>query len=180
MVSLSWEYRGMHWCYGLPNSCTAPISFPGGTDAISRPYNGTGRKSMSRGKVLEHCLLSHAQIMFFALILLALALGFIKLSILSFYRRIFVTNRGTTTDIIIKLSMSVVSLWTVAFVLLTTFCCGTKFAANWASVSEQLQNCPVGSTNKYGLAVSDLMLDIFIFILPLPFVSLSRDRLSIR
>ena len=131
-------------------------------------------------KILEHCLLSHAQIMFPALILLALALGFIKLSILSFYRRIFVMNRGTTTDIITKLSMSVVSLWTIAFVLLTTFCCGTKFAANWGSISEQLQNCPVGSTNKYGLAVSDLMLDLFIFILPLPFVSLSRDRLSIR
>ena len=170
----------MHWCYGLPNSCTTPIPLPGGTDAISRPYNGTGRKGMSHGEYSRALLLNHAQIMFPALILLALALGFIKLSILSFYRRVFVTNRGTTTDIITKLSMSVVSLWTIAFVLLTTFCCGTKFAANWGSISEQLQNCPVGSTNKYGLAVSDLMLDLFIFILPLPFVSLSRDRLSIR
>ena len=117
--------------------------------------------------------------MFPALILLTLALGFIKLSILSFYRRIFVTNRGTTMDIITKLSMLAISLWTLAFVLLAIFCCGTKFAANWGSVAEQLQSCPVGFAIKYGLAISDLMLDLFIFILPLPFVSLSQDEFTI-
>ena len=108
-----------------------------------------------------------------------MALGFIKLSILSFYRRIFVTNRGTTMDIITKLSMLVISLWTVAFVLLTIFCCGTNFTANWGPIAEQLQDCPVGITIKYGLAISDLILDLFIFILPLPFVSLSQHEISL-
>ena len=108
-----------------------------------------------------------------------MALGFIKLSILSFYRRIFVINRGTTMDIITKLSILVISLWTVAFVLLTIFCCGTKFAANWGPIAEQLQDCPVGLTIKYGLAISDLILDLFIFILPLPFVSLSQNEISL-
>lgn len=77
-------------------------------------------------------------------------------------------------DMMTRLSVLVVCLWTVAFVLLTTFCCGTKFAANWGPIAEQLQDCPVGETNKYGLAISDLILDLFIFILPLPFVSLSK------
>ena len=76
-------------------------------------------------------------------------------------------------DIITRLSVLVVCLWTVAFVLLTTFCCGTKFAANWSAIPEQVQDCPVGQTNKYGLAISDLILDVFIFILPFPFVSSS-------
>ena len=82
-------------------------------------------------------------------------------------------------DIITKLSMLVVSLWTVAFVLLTIFCCGLNFAANWGPLAEQLQDCPVGFTIKYGAAISDLILDLFVFILPLPFVSLSQDKLSI-
>ena len=108
-----------------------------------------------------------------------MSLGFIKLSILSFYRRIFVTNRGTTMDIITKLSMLVISLWTVAFVLLTLFCCGTKIAAHWGPIAEQLQDCPVGLTIKYGLAISDLVLDLFVFILPLPLVSFSQHEISL-
>ncbi|KAK0511778.1 hypothetical protein JMJ35_006351 [Cladonia borealis] len=125
---------------------------------------------LERALYLDPTTVLVEKILFPALIILTLALGFIKLSILSFYRRIFVINRGSTMDIITKLSMSVILLWTIAFVLLTTFCCGTKFAANWGSIPEQLQNCPVGSTNKYGLAISDLILDLFIFILPLPFI----------
>ena len=78
-------------------------------------------------------------------------------------------------DIITKLSILAISLWTVVFVLLTIFCCGTKFAANWGPLPEQLPDCPGEFTIRYGLAISDFILDLFIFILPLPFVSLSQD-----
>ena len=100
-----------------------------------------------------------------------LAYGFIKLSIVAFYRRIFVIHRGFAIDILTKATSVVVILWTFTFIMLIVFACGKHFWANWGATGDQLIYCPVAFTSEYGLAISDLILDAFIFLMPLPFVS---------
>lgn len=119
--------------------------------------------------VAEHTL----QIEYPFQILLMLAYGFIKLSIVAFYRRIFLTHRGSITDILTQATSVVIILWTFTFIMLIVFACGKHFWANWGSTGDQLVYCPVAFTSEYGLAISDLILDAFIFLMPLPFVSAS-------
>ena len=60
--------------------------------------------------------------------------------------------------------------------MLMVFACGKHFRANWGATGDQLIYCPVAFTSEYGLAISDLILDAFIFLMPLPFVSASTIR----
>lgn len=101
-----------------------------------------------------------------------LAYGFIKLSIVAFYRRIFVTHRGFAVDLLTKITSVVIILWTFTFIMLIVFACGKHVWANWGSTGDQLLYCPVAFTSEYGLAISDLILDCFIFLMPLLFVGL--------
>lgn len=103
-------------------------------------------------------------------IFLMLAYGFIKTSIVSFYRRIFVIHRGSFIDLLTKATIVVIVLWTFTFIMLIVFACGKHFWANWGATGDQLLYCPVAFTSEYGLAISDLILDGFIFLMPLPFV----------
>ena len=100
-----------------------------------------------------------------------LAYGFIKLSIVAFYRRIFVTHRGFAVDLLTKATSVVIVLWTFTFIMLIVFACGKHFWANWGATGDQLIYCPVAFTSEYGLAISDLILDAFTFLMPIPFVS---------
>ena len=99
------------------------------------------------------------------------AYGFVKLTIVAFYRRIFVIHRGCTFDILTKVFCVVVSLWTFAFILLVIFACRNHFWAIWGTTEEQTDLCPVALNYQYGLVVSDLILDGIVFLMPLPFVS---------
>ena len=89
-----------------------------------------------------------------------IAYGCIKLSIVAFYRRLF--------DITTKVTMLVIFLWSIAFILMIIFACGTYFWANWGSTLDQLKFCPIAFTSEYGLTISDLILDVFIFFMPIP------------
>ena len=100
-----------------------------------------------------------------------LAYCFIKLSIVAFYRRIFVTHRGFAVDLLTKGISVVIILWSFTFIMLIVFACGKHFWANWGATGEQLIYCPVAFTSEYGLAISNLILDALIFIMPIPFVS---------
>ncbi|KAI9648976.1 hypothetical protein NHQ30_001542 [Ciborinia camelliae] len=109
-------------------------------------------------------------------IFLMLAYGSIKLSIVAFYRRIFVVGKNDAFDIISKISAATIFLWTVAFIFIIIFDCGTAVWANWGSTTAQLQYCAIGFTSEYGLAISDFLVDILVFLLPLPIIW--RLRLS--
>lgn len=103
--------------------------------------------------------------------------GFIKLSIIAFYRRIFVTNKNTIFDIVTKILAVVVFLWTVSFFLIDIFACGGHVTANWGSLSEQSKYCEaIGYTSEEGFAVSDLIINVFVIASPLPLVSSSNIR----
>lgn len=98
--------------------------------------------------------------------------GFIKLSIIAFYRRIFVTRKNSAFDIVTKTLALVIFLWTFTFLLIDIFACGGHVTANWGSLEEQNKYCDtIGYTSLEGFAVSDLIIDIFVLASPLPLVS---------
>lgn len=101
---------------------------------------------------------------------MVLAFGFIKLSIIFLYRRLFVTCRGTLFDWATKISSSVVILWTISFFFGFVFSCGTHFSAAWGSLEESAKYCrELHLDNPF--VVSDLVTDIMILCIPLPVVS---------
>ncbi|KAI4246697.1 MAG: hypothetical protein LQ352_006318 [Teloschistes flavicans] len=100
-----------------------------------------------------------------------LGYGFVKTSIVLFYRRIFVTSKRTPFDIATKITIAVVFLWTIAFILMVIFACGSEFDANWGSPAAQHVYCnKIGFTSEEGLAGSDLVLDVVLLALPIPVV----------
>ena len=81
--------------------------------------------------------------------------GFIKLSIIAFYRRIFVTQKNSVFDIVTKIFALVIFLWTMTFILLLIFGCGGHVTANWGSPNEQSIYCDaIGYTSEEGFAIS--------------------------
>ncbi|KAG8527122.1 uncharacterized protein KY384_008551 [Bacidia gigantensis] len=95
-----------------------------------------------------------------------LALGFIKLSILFFYRRVF---RGRIFDLLNWTLITLVVLWTLGFFLVQVFDCGTRFYVNWGRLSD-LQKCLSSFKQLLACSISDVIIDIFILILPMPLI----------
>lgn len=100
-----------------------------------------------------------------------LAFGFIKLSIICLYRRLFVTGKGTIFDWATKISISIVILWTISFFFGFMFDCGTHFSAAWGSLEGFAMYCGASLQLDNPFVVSDLITDIMILCLPLPVVS---------
>ena len=96
-------------------------------------------------------------------------LAFTKMSALFFYRRIFCVGSYTrVSNLVIILSIAIVSCWLITFEFLAGFQCGTHFAALWDETYAQY--CFLSFPYLYGLAISDFLLDIWILALPIPLV----------
>jgi hypothetical protein len=98
--------------------------------------------------------------------------GLIKLSILAFYRQIFVVNqKNSIFNRIVIVAAWVIFLWTITFILIVIFPCGVHVDNNWGTASQQIAHCLViGYTSLDGLAASDFILDLFLICLPLPMI----------
>lgn len=100
-----------------------------------------------------------------------LALGFMKLSVLFFYRRIFSVGRFTVVStVVIVITIG----WMLAFFFGFVFTCRLNFSANWGSLAGISENCPFGFLPTIIFTVLDAVLDLCILILPLPCVGLVR------
>lgn len=101
------------------------------------------------------------------------AFGTAKLSVLFFYRRIFVSS----SDVFGWLSLGmvgVVVIWTLGFFFAILFRCGTQFWALWAPLKFLLANC-YGSTPMFqAFCISDVITDVLILAMPIYWV---RDLL---
>lgn len=95
-----------------------------------------------------------------------LALGPIKLSILFFYRRIFL---GHLFGFFSWSLIILVILWTLGFLLTLIFDCKTHFDTNWGPLSD-LERCLDTFTQFLAYSISDVITDVFILVLPLPLV----------
>lgn len=100
---------------------------------------------------------------------MVLAFGFTKLAITYFYRRLFVSCRGSPFDWVTRIAIAIVVLWTVSYFFGFIFGCGTHFSANWGSVEDEAY-CTALLDLDNSFVVSDLVTDIMILCLPLPVV----------
>lgn len=97
-----------------------------------------------------------------------LALGFVKLSILYFYRRIFCVVKGDIFDWINKIVVVITIAWSVSFFFAILFSCGTSFYAQWGSIEDTMKHCKIGMPLQNGYGISDFILDVFVLIMPIP------------
>lgn len=96
-----------------------------------------------------------------------LELGVIKASILLFYRRLFTLRKHL---IINNVVFAVVVAWGVAFTLVIVFQC-LPVSTIWTQFEIDYTPYCINQQAAYmGLAVSDLILDLLIFALPVPVV----------
>lgn len=104
-----------------------------------------------------------------------LALATIKLSILFFYRRIF---RGRAFDIASWILIGVVGAWAVTFFIAILAACGTSVAANFQTLGALKRECVDTFDILIALAVSDVVVDLAILIMPIPLVSLMKGSVT--
>ncbi|CAG8950862.1 hypothetical protein HYFRA_00003079 [Hymenoscyphus fraxineus] len=111
------------------------------------------------------------QIEFAITILIVLAYGFIKLSILFFYRRLFVTERkGGILNTLAWILVAIIIAWMLTFIFLTIWGCGTHYTANWGSLQDLITYCSNGLQREEALYVSEFVTNILLVALPIPTV----------
>ena len=106
--------------------------------------------------------------MFF--ILTVVAYGCIKLSVLFFYRRLFVNGTSRTFDYITKIAIGIIAVWTLTFFFMQLLMCGPHIEKNWGPLID-FESCLDGFQYDNGLFISDLITDILVICLPLPIVN---------
>ncbi|GAB1192735.1 hypothetical protein APSETT444_001930 [Aspergillus pseudonomiae] len=109
-----------------------------------------------------------AKIEFYFQLFMIAAYGFIKASIVLFYRRIFVSNKKSRFAIISNICLAVTVVWAVAFFLLFLFGCKTKVYLHWAPIQEVREHCGDPLAAESALVISDLITDLAILLLPFP------------
>jgi len=106
-------------------------------------------------------------------------LAFVKLSALFFYKRIFDTPGRSmrTFRIILWTSIALVAIWFVSFMFVTGLQCGTHWSALWADPETHAEYCTILLPSTYGGVIIDVILDVWIIALPLPWIyRLHMDR----
>jgi hypothetical protein len=96
-------------------------------------------------------------------------LGIIKLSVLSFYRRIFVIEKRNARNGH-NLLACIISLWIGGFTLTFMFACKGHFSAWWTSAFSLMTKCIDTLELLFAFAVTDFVLDAAVILLPIPVV----------
>ena len=99
--------------------------------------------------------------------------GLVKLSIILFYRRLFVVGKTGAFNFITVGVATVVGLWTIAFLCVFIFGYRFRFTAHWGTVLGG-RSYRFSFKMEEAMAASDLVLDIFVFFLPFPPVRAHR------
>ena len=99
-----------------------------------------------------------------------LAQGFIKLSVIIFYRRIFCVGKQPWFSTATVAMVVVVSVWTVAFFFANAFSCRTNFSAYWSPLEVLQTRCINTLQELLAFAISDFITDILILCMPIPMV----------
>ncbi|KAF7539569.1 hypothetical protein G7054_g2059 [Neopestalotiopsis clavispora] len=125
------------------------------------------------------------QIQYFFDLIGVFAFGSLKLSILFFYRKIFCvskTNRDAF-NIITALMIVIVIVWTLTFGIGAIFLCGARPAYAWAPIALVAEHCTAQLQFLEAYAISDFIMDCFIWSLPIPKIwglhMAVRKRLSV-
>lgn len=108
------------------------------------------------------------------LILMSVALGTTKLSLLFFFRRLFVTGLHNVWNRVSIVLIAIVAMFTLAFSLGYVFVCGSNPSAFWSPNNVRATQClPItGGLAMFEKAsfVTDFILDVACILLPFPIV----------
>lgn len=102
--------------------------------------------------------------------MLPLALGCTKLSFLLFYKRIFVVNRTSKTNIVLAGMCVFVFLWMWGFFFTFLFMCRLDFWALWTTARAILDHCIPDSPPNLAIVITDVIADVAIAVIPIPLV----------
>lgn len=101
-----------------------------------------------------------------------LALALIKVSILLFYRRIFL---GRAFNVASWVLIGVGVAWGFAFFIVQFAACGTSLAAEWSSLAALKGKCVNTFDVFIFLSAFDVALDLAILLIPIPLVRKPRN-----
>lgn len=111
------------------------------------------------------------KVQFSTQLLMTAAYGFIKLSIIFFYRRVFIVQKSDWINVACHVFTGVVVAWTLAYIFAVAFSCGTHWSAHWTSYAAMFEHCNGGYPIQHiveSLLITDLILDVLIVALPIP------------
>ena len=110
----------------------------------------------------------------------AMTVGFVKLSALLYYRRLFcISGLHRVIDVLILGSVIAVVLWLLTYTTFPFVQCGSHIAAQWNGTFDQY--ClPHESAYFLSLCTSNLILDVWILVLPMRSVGSSHVWLVTR
>ncbi|KAI4193268.1 MAG: hypothetical protein LQ346_003963 [Caloplaca aetnensis] len=107
---------------------------------------------------------------FIIYVIMVPAYGFIKLSVIYFYRRIFVkATPDSRFNIVTHVTSIIVVAWTIVFFFLEIFKRGSYVPDNWGPLIKAKQGIN-GAVLNNGLFVSDFITDLWIVLLPIPLI----------
>lgn len=102
--------------------------------------------------------------------MLPLALGCVKASFLFFYMRIFSINKRSAIHFLLVGMNILVLSWTIAIFFAEMLQCGTRFWANWSTLTNLDIQCTETTYIALGLAITDFVIDVVIIGIPIPLV----------
>lgn len=109
-----------------------------------------------------------------SLIVFVVTNGLIKLSVLFFYRRIFIVDRSlkSARSLIFTTMIALIVVWSFIYTFTFIFMCGTRFdVLVGESEDDPAIYCVDTLKVGYSYAISDFISDVIIILIPIPFVS---------
>ncbi|KUJ19154.1 uncharacterized protein LY89DRAFT_780163 [Mollisia scopiformis] len=110
------------------------------------------------------------KVQFICQLMSVICIGCIKLSVVMFYRRIFVTHNKSWFSWASSIICGVIVAWTIAFFFVFLFYCGTHIEKEWSTVVEIIEYCPNALNDQIAIGVSDAIVDIAILLIPIPMI----------
>ncbi|KAI1799479.1 hypothetical protein F4811DRAFT_543548 [Daldinia bambusicola] len=103
-------------------------------------------------------------------LLLPIAIGCMKASLLLFYRRVFVIQKQSVINKFLKAFIVLTVVWITAFFFAIFFQCGRNLWAIWGSQMELHAYCVRNEKLILSLCITDFIADAFIISIPIPLV----------
>jgi len=105
--------------------------------------------------------------------------GLIKLSIIQYYKRIFVVDKGNWRDkrnLLLNILFIIILLWAIAFCFTQFFSCRKNISNAWNTTKSLATKCINTRMQAFAFATSDFITDVIIICVPIPMVRIFLSR----
>lgn len=127
---------------------------------------------MERPSIVDEC----SQIYWAIELMQVPALAAIKMSLVFFYRRVFNQGASQWFRILTATVLTIIAIWATSFFFTFLFMCPGHPDVYWSTLARQKKICVDTAIvhNSYG--ISDVIIDIFVILLPIPLVSQGQAK----